>query len=258
MIDAVGNVGSILIIGGSSAVGVAVVDRLVGPRLARVVLADEPSADLAEAASHIRNLGVISVATPVYEPLETHTHGRLIDSIFDSGDIDVVVLATDQRTSGEVGYGSADDQQVQAAAEVARVNYTASVSVGLHLARRFRKQGHGALVVISSVCAALPRQRDFVYASSKAGLDSFAVGLAESMRDSGARVIVARVGFIATDGNAVRERRSFTTDPATVASSIAGAIRARKQETIYVPASVRTAMSGMRYLPRVVARRLHK
>ena len=238
MIDGVGNVASILVLNGASPIGVAIVDRLVGPRLDRVILAGPPSGDLEWAAQRVRSFGVVRVETPVFEPTETWSHARLIDTIFNAGDVDVVVLASnaeaDQREC---------EENPSEAVYVAATNYTGSVSVALNVTRRLRAQGHGTLVVLSSVAGERPRRSNFVYGSSMAGLDAFAVGLGDSMRGSGARVIVTRIS-------------PATGDPPAIASGVAAAIRSRRADVIYVPASLRTVMSGLRHLPGPVFRRL--
>ena len=47
----------------------------------------------------------------------------------------------------------------------------------LAVATRLRRQGHGRLVVLSSVAGERARRANFIYGSSKSGLDAFAQGL---------------------------------------------------------------------------------
>ena len=77
---------------------------------------------------------------------------------------------------------------VDAAVELATVNYTAAVSVGVALAERMREQSHGAIVALSSVAGERPRRSNFVYGSTKAGLDAFYTGLTEALRPYGVGV----------------------------------------------------------------------
>ena len=80
------------------------------------------------------------------------------------------------------------DDDPAAAAAMVTVNYTGAVSVGLAVAAQFRRQGHGRLVVLSSVAGERVRKANFVYGSSKAGLDGFAQGLGRRPgRDGGQR-----------------------------------------------------------------------
>ena len=100
--------------------------------------------------------------------------------VADHGDLDVVVLAFGQL----VEQAELDDDPARAA-ELVTVNYTGAVSVGLAVAAQFRRQGHGRLVVLSSVAGERVRKANFVYGSSKAGLDGFAQGLGDALAGSG-------------------------------------------------------------------------
>ena len=55
----------------------------------------------------------------------------------------------------------------------------------LAVAARLRHQGHGRLVVLSSVAGIRARRANFIYGSSKAGLDAFCQGLGDSLDGSG-------------------------------------------------------------------------
>ena len=107
------------------------------------------------------------------------------------GDLDVVIVAF-----GQLGEQAELDDDPAAAAELVHVNYTGAVSVGLAVAAQFRRQGHGRLVVLSSVAGERVRKANFVYGSSKAGLDGFAQGLGDALAGTGASVLVVRPGFV--------------------------------------------------------------
>ncbi len=73
-----------------------------------------------------------------------------------------------------------------------------AVSSGLAAANRLREQGHGTLVVLSSVAGERVRAENLVYGATKAGLDGFAQGLGDALQGTGARVMVVRPGFVHT------------------------------------------------------------
>ena len=64
------------------------------------------------------------------------------------------------------------------------------------VANQLRRQGHGALVVLSSVAGERVRKANFVYGATKAGLDGFAQGLGDSLVGDGVHVLVVRPGFV--------------------------------------------------------------
>ena len=71
------------------------------------------------------------------------------------------------------------------------VNFTWPAAALAALGREFAAQGHGRILVLSSVAGYRIRRSNFLYGSSKAGLDGFAQGLGESLRGSGVSVPIA-------------------------------------------------------------------
>jgi decaprenylphospho-beta-D-erythro-pentofuranosid-2-ulose 2-reductase len=134
-------------------------------------------------------------------------------------------------------------------------NYVGAVSVMVPVARHLREQGHGAMVLLSSVAGERARRSNFVYGSSKAGVDAFAQGLADSMVGSGANVLVVRPGFVRTKMTEGMKAAPLSTTPEAVADAIAEGI-ASGRTTIWVPPPLRYLMAVLRHLPRPVFRRL--
>ena len=87
-------------------------------------------------------------------------------------------------------------QDPDALLELIEVNYTAPAHLGVLLAARMRAQAHGRIVALSSVAGERVRRSNFVYGSTKAGLDGFFLGLGEALRGSGVEVLVVRPGFV--------------------------------------------------------------
>lgn len=175
MNDALGEVQSVLVLGGSSEIARATIAELPGNRLRRVVLAGRASSALDDAATAMTNLSIPTVEVAEFDAASTDTHGAFIDDVFDNSDIDLVILAF-----GVLGDQMAAEADPTQAVHIATVNYTGAVSVGLHVARRLRQQGHGQLVVLSSVAGDRARRSNYVYGSTKAGLDAFAQGLGDA------------------------------------------------------------------------------
>ena len=166
------------------------------------------------------------------------------------GDVDVVLLAF-----GVLGDQSTVEADPEEGVRVATVNYTGAVSVGLHVARRLREQGHGALVVMSSVAGDRARRSNFVYGSSKAGLDAFAQGLGDALEGSGASVVVVRPGMVRTRMSQGLPEAPMTTDPDVVGQAIVQALRKGKH-TVYVPGPLKYLMTAVKVVPRPIFRRL--
>jgi decaprenylphospho-beta-D-erythro-pentofuranosid-2-ulose 2-reductase len=129
------------------------------------------------------------------------------------------------------------------------------MSSGLVCANALKKQGHGSLVVLSSVAGERARKANFIYGSTKAGLDAFAQGLGDSLHGSGVHVMVVRPGFVETKMTAGMEKAPLSTTPDAVADAIVSGLR-RGAEIVWVPAALRYVLSGLRHLPRPVFRKV--
>jgi decaprenylphospho-beta-D-erythro-pentofuranosid-2-ulose 2-reductase len=120
---------------------------------------------------------------------------------------------------------------------------------------KLRAQGHGTLVVLSSVAAERPRGANFPYAASKAAVDAYAQGLGDALAGTGVHVLVVRPGFVHTHMTAGLKPAPLATTPEAVADAVADGLR-RGAHTVWAPPRVRWLMAILRHLPRSVFRRL--
>jgi decaprenylphospho-beta-D-erythro-pentofuranosid-2-ulose 2-reductase len=251
MKDALGSVQSVLVLGGGSDIALATVRQLVARRATTVVLAARQPESLAEAADELRAAGATSVETVAFDARDTASHEALLDGVFERvGEIDLAILAF-----GVLGDQEEAEQDGRAAVDIAEVNYVGSVSVAVPIAQRMRRQGHGTIVALSSVAGERARRSNFVYGSSKAGMDAFFQGLGDSLVGSGVRVMIVRPGFVHTKMTDGMEAAPLSTTPEAVADAIVHGI-ARGKETVWVPSTLRYVMSVLRHVPRPVFRKL--
>jgi decaprenylphospho-beta-D-erythro-pentofuranosid-2-ulose 2-reductase len=185
-----------------------------------------------------------------FEAEHTDAHAALVEEIASRRDIDVAVVA----------FGVLGDQEEAwtdhaAAVRLAQVNYTAAVSVGVCLGAVVRRQGHGTIVALSSVAGEKVRRSNFVYGSSKAGMDGFYLGLGEALREHGGRVLVVRPGFVRTRMTEGLDPAPLSVDAQDVAVAIVKGV-ADGSDLIWVPRPLRGVMSGLRHVPRPLFRRL--
>jgi decaprenylphospho-beta-D-erythro-pentofuranosid-2-ulose 2-reductase len=164
------------------------------------------------------------------------------------GDIDLVVVAV-----GMLGEQKRDEADAASAVAVLETNFVGVVSVLIPIAERMRRQGHGAIVVLSSVAAERPRRANFVYGASKAGLDAFAQGLSDALVGSGVHVLVVRPGFVRTKMTAGLAAAPFAVSADAVADAVVSGLRSGAH-TIWVPPVLRGVMAVMRNLPRSLFR----
>ncbi|MFI9581089.1 decaprenylphospho-beta-D-erythro-pentofuranosid-2-ulose 2-reductase [Streptomyces sp. NPDC052236] len=249
MKDAFGTPQSLLLLGGTSDIGLATARRLVARRTRTVWLAGRPSPALEAAAAELRNLGA-QTHTVAFDALDPTAHGTVLGKVFAEGDIDMVLLAF-----GVLGDQTNDELEPLAAVRVAQTNYTGALSASLVCAGALQAQGHGSLVVLSSVAGERARRANFIYGSSKAGLDAFAQGLGDAMRTRGVHVMVVRPGFVRTKMTAGLPAAPLAATPEAVATAIELGLR-RRSETVWVPGALRVVMSALRHVPRPVFRKL--
>jgi decaprenylphospho-beta-D-erythro-pentofuranosid-2-ulose 2-reductase len=190
------------------------------------------------------------VRTVAFDALDPESHEAVLGKVFTEGDIDLVLLAF-----GILGDQAHDEREPVSAVRVAQTNYTGAVSAGLVSAAALQAQGHGSLVVLSSVAGERARRANFIYGSSKAGLDAFAQGLGDALHGTGVHVMVVRPGFVRSRMTAGLEEAPLATTPEAVAAAIELGLR-RRSETVWVPGALRLVMSAVRHLPRAVFRRL--
>ncbi|OAH13159.1 decaprenylphospho-beta-D-erythro-pentofuranosid-2-ulose 2-reductase [Streptomyces jeddahensis] len=249
MKDAFGTPQSLLVLGGTSEIALATARRLIARRTRTVWLAGRPSPALEAAAEQLRALGA-DARTLAFDALEPGSHEEVLGKVFAEGDIDMVLLAF-----GILGDQARDEGDPVAAVRVAQTNYTGAVSAGLVCARALQAQGHGSLVVLSSVAGERARRSNFIYGSSKAGLDAFTQGLGDALHGTGVHVMVVRPGFVRSKMTAGLEEAPMATTPEAVATAIETGLR-RRSEVVWVPGALRLVMSALRHAPRAVFRRL--
>ncbi|HXY93288.1 MAG TPA: decaprenylphospho-beta-D-erythro-pentofuranosid-2-ulose 2-reductase [Acidimicrobiia bacterium] len=251
MQDSLGAVQSVLVLGAGSDIARATLRALVGRRARTIVLAARDPSALAPLAAELRALGASRVETVAFDARATDTHAALIDDVFTRvGDVDLALL-----TFGVLGDQEEAERDADAAVDIGRVNYLGSVSVGVPLAQKMREQGHGAIVVLSSVAGERARRSNFVYGSSKAGMDAFFQGLGDSLVGTGVKVMIVRPGFVHTKMTEGMDAAPLSTTADAVADAIVRGL-ARGSETVWVPSSLRYVMSGLRHVPRPIFRKL--
>lgn len=239
---------TVLVLGGGSDIAAAIVARLASPSLRHVVLAcrrpDE--LDVAECEA-----GEAEVEAVRFDATDHAGHRAFISDVVERvGDLDVVIQAF-----GQVGHDAADDPV--AAAALVDVNMAGAVSSGLAVAEQLRRQGHGTLIVLSSVAGVRTRAANFVYGSTKAGQDAFATGLGHALHGSGARVITVRPGFVRSAMTEGMDDGPMAIEPEQVADAVIKGLR-RRGDVVWAPPALRGVFGVLRYAPGFVWRRLDR
>lgn len=259
MRDGVGRRRRVVLLGGTSDIGLAIVDRLVRGRGVRdVVLAGRDAAALEVSAEPLRALGAQVTTAPLSATATGPAVAEQVHATLASR-TDVVVHAV-----GVLPHDDRDGGDPALTTDVFAVNTTGSGVMLLAAARALQEQGHGTLVALSSVAAVRARPDNLVYGAAKAGYDALACGLADQLRGSGARVLVVRPGFVHSRMTATHDVAPLARHPADVATAVDRALDRRDGPTarriVWVPPAMAVVAVGIRAVPgpvlAAVARRL--
>ena len=240
---------SVLILGATSEIAADMAVTLADSGSRRFVLAARSVEKLDDLAKRLADKGVESVELVPFDATDLDSHAALVEKLFaNQGPVDLALVA----------FGLLDTHVEDggvSAVDVATVNYVGAVSVMEPLAAKMVGQGHGVIAVLSSVAAERPRGSNRLYASAKAGLDSYSRGLGDSLADKGVRVLVIRPGFVHTKMTEGLDPAPLSVHPPAVSDALMKGLTG-KRNIVWAPPPVRILMSVLRHLPTGVHRRV--
>lgn len=252
MIDSLSRVQKVLLIGGTSTIGIATLRSLAARHaLDTVVLAGRPGPALDAVAHDLRSsLAPATVSVAEVDLADSAASMVMARHVFAATEFDVVVLSAgvlcDNRTV------AADPAR---GADMATVNYLSQMAIGAIAVQAMEKQGFGVLVVISSVAGERTRADNYAYGSTKAALDAWASGAADALADCPVRVLIVRPGMVRTRMSAGLPEAPLTVDANAVGEAVADNLL-RGPTVVWVPGALRWVMAVLRHLPRPLFRRL--
>ena len=168
------------------------------------------------------------------QALDVNDHGQVFEVFGDFarrfGSLDRVVVNAGVGEGRRIGTG-----HFEANKRILETNLVAALAQCEAAVEIFRAQGHGHLVVVSSMSAVrgLPRHLTS-YAASKAGLAHLAEGIRADLLTTPIRVTTLLPGYIRTELNAGAKRLPFEVDEATGSRALARAIE-REPAVAHVP-----------------------
>lgn len=247
MSNAAAPVRTALLLGGSSDIGRAVLDALPAG-LERVVLASRqvPEVEPTIAA------GRVECTTVEWDALDIGAHEALFDRAAELlGRIDLVLCAV-----GLLGHHAGIAMGPAQVDEMVRTNFAGPAAALAVAADRLGAQGSGSLVVLSSVAGVRPRRSNYVYGSTKAGLDAFTRGIADALHDTPVQVLVVRPGFVRSSMTEGLDPAPFATDPDTVAAAVTRALSRGRSGVVWVPPLLGPLFGVLANLPAPLWRRI--
>jgi len=250
--NGVGVAQNIVLFGGTSEIGLAIIHKLVKPGVSHVVLVsrdiDVADNQIAEVSERYPDLEVHHVRFDAADSASmVHVVAEVAAQV---GDIDIAVIAQGVLQEGV-------DYYVNPAAlqPVADVNFTGTMVLMYAIASQMRAQGYGKMVLLSSVAGERVRKGNPVYGASKAGIDGFALALDHELVGTGVSVLVVRPGFVTTKMTKGMKNAPFSTDADTVAAAVAKAV-GTSTAIIWVPGLLQYMFVILKNLPTAIWRRL--
>ena len=192
MLNGFKNPGRVALIGGESEIGLSIVAQLPPDKSRQVIL--------------VGRSGEYALDVTKKDARE-----EMVEKLFSGKDLDLVIIAVG--VLGKDPTLSAADNLVQAM----DVNYLSTVHLLSLISDRMKNQAHGTILVISSFAQVRPRDDNFGYGSTKAGLDFYARGLASKCKGTGVTIKILRPGFVKS-----KMTEGLATPPFTITSQECG------------------------------------
>ncbi|CEI31993.1 SDR family NAD(P)-dependent oxidoreductase [Propionibacterium freudenreichii] len=252
--------GSLVLFGGTSDIGLAIAEALLGDRPGPVTLVARPqSPRLARARARMVAAGATGVRVVGLDVRDLDAHEAAVDHAMHDPRAPQEPVRTVIIAFGALGDPEAAWQDPRRTRAMFTVNTTAAASIGALVAEALRAQRRGGgpaarIIAVSSVAAERVRRSNFVYGASKAGMDGFFIGLGQALAPEHIRVLVVRPGFVRS-AMTVGRRAGLAVDPDRVADAVVRALDTDRA-VVRVPRIFTPLMAIYRNLPDRIARRL--
>lgn len=242
----------ILVIGATSAIAEATA-RLYAADGDALFLVARDAQKLAAVAEDLRVRGASVVDTATMDVQDFARHATVVQEAVTRLDgLDLLLVA----------HGILPDQgECEASFEVARdalqINFGTVVSIVTRVANYMEEQRGGTIAVISSVAGDRGRKSNYIYGSTKAGVNAFLQGLRNRLFASGVQVLTIKPGFVDTPMTADIPDKggALWASPDAIARGIYKAVQKRR-DVVYLPGFWWLIMAVIRSIPEFIFKRL--
>lgn len=235
---------TVLILGGTSAIGRAIAGRLASDG-ARLILAGRREAELEATASDLRVRHGTETAVEPFDALDFDSHAALLSRAAGrfAGGLDGLVLC-----HGELVEQNDAARDFRLARRMIDVNFTSSVSILNRTAELFEARRGGWICAISSVAGDRGRPSNFIYGATKGALNVYLQGLRARLAKAGVACVNVKPGFVDTRMTYGRAGLFLVAAPERVAADAVRGIR-RNRAVVYTPFFWRAIMAIIRMIP---------
>ncbi|MES1991635.1 MAG: SDR family NAD(P)-dependent oxidoreductase [Pseudomonadota bacterium] len=167
------------------------------------------------------------------------------------GIVDVALIAhgvlPDQQATNDLSMETLD---------LLQVNAVSPSLLMIEMLRLFRAQGHGSLVILSSVAGDRGRPSNYFYGATKALLSTLGEGMALQSTGTNVRVLVVKPGFVDTKMTAAFKKGALWASASDVGGAIVKAVAQGKNGVLYTPHFWQLIMFVVKNAPSFVVRRM--
>ncbi len=156
---------------------------------------------------------------------------------------------------GSLGDPQAAAQDFNAAKAIIDANYTGACSILTHCANYFSEKKGGFIIALSSIAGDRGRQSNYVYGSSKAGLNTYLEGLRNRLFKDNVRVITIKLGFVDTPMTYGKPGMFLVATPHKIAAGIVKSVHGWR-DVIYLPRFWRGIALIIKSIPEFLFKRL--
>jgi len=239
-----------LILGASSSVARAFA-RAAAEDGADIILAGRDMEDMARIAEDVSIRTGREVDVVAFDAEDISGHAAFVADVVRRGGFLNVFLAF-----GAMPQQEEIDTDFALAEGMIAVNYTGTVSILHRLAPHLEEQGDGHVVVLSSVAGDRGRLKNYVYGSTKAGLNVYLQGLRARLFRKGVSVTTIKPGFMDTDMTWGNEGMFLVASPEQAARACLAAARKRRH-VVYVPFFWWGIMTIIRHIPEFIFKKMN-
>lgn len=244
--------GTVVILGGGSDIGGHIALRTCSGRPVVLTARDPHSPKVTARITQLKSAGALSVEVLPLNAANLGAVADTLESIFARHRVATLVVAFG--ILGDHERALADPSH---AADIAHLDYTAQVLALTAAYQHLASQGAPAqLVAFSSIAGWRARRANFVYGSTKAGLDAFCNGLQDHAHGGPVAVILARPGFVMGNMTKGMDPAPMSVTPEVVADHVVAAMGKGRSVTLWIPGRLRLLAWVMRCVPRPVWRRM--
>ncbi|MFC2947534.1 SDR family oxidoreductase [Virgibacillus sediminis] len=244
--------GAILVVGATSTIAKETVRRLAA-RNKDLILAGRNIEELERLKNDLEIRQQARVYVRRFEALDFDSHEEFFSgTVKEAGDLEGLLLM----------YGAMEDQkEAEQSFELSRkmidVNYTSAVSILNIAANYFEQKRRGFIAAVSSVAGDRGRKSNYIYGSTKAGLDAYMQGLRNRLHAKGVHVMTIKPGMVDTKMTyGVVGDSPLLARPEKVGLDIAKAVRKRK-DVLYTPGFWVIIMLVIKLLPEKLFKRMN-